>query len=39
LEQCNPFGDDEPDQPSWLAIVVVPPKIRACTIVFDPLKQ
>jgi hypothetical protein len=39
LEACLPFGDDGPSQPSWLAIVVVPPKVRRCTVVFDPLTR
>ena len=39
LEQCIPFGDDGPIEPSWLAIVIVPPKIRSCTIIFDPCQQ
>jgi hypothetical protein len=39
LEECLPFGGEEPSRPSWLAMVVVPPKIRSCTIIFDPLKR
>jgi hypothetical protein len=39
LEQCIPFGGDGPIEPSWLAIVIVPPKIRSCTIIFDPCQQ
>jgi hypothetical protein len=36
LDECLPCGEPGPAEPSWLAIVVVPPKIRHCTIIFDP---
>jgi hypothetical protein len=38
LDECLPFGEDTPPQPSWLIMVIVPPKIRSCTVTFDPFR-